>query len=213
MKYTELSPEEIRENVFKEAKKQFLKRGIIKTELKQIARTVGIGRTTLYRYFPMKEQLIFLTAHEIVKKYFYCYLMQKEDLPLNINGYEKLRIFCYRFCETLVEDAPKLVFLAEFDGMFRGEYPDIIEAKQYETDMRANMCQITKVIEEARIEGSINVLEGEEALIASVLVNTIMGIGMRTITREIHYEKEHANHSKKILDKTVEMLLRSINSV
>ena len=59
MAYTPLSPEEIRVAVLKEAKEQFLNHGIADTQMKKIAEAVGIGRSTLYRYYAEKEQVVF----------------------------------------------------------------------------------------------------------------------------------------------------------
>ena len=65
MKYTPLQPDEIREQVYQEAKNQFLAHGIASTEMKKLAEAVGIGRTTLYRYFPSLDRLVFMTATEL----------------------------------------------------------------------------------------------------------------------------------------------------
>ena len=208
MPYTKLSPEEIRATVFEEAKKQFLIRGIANTEMKQIAATIGIGRTTLYRYFPQKERLAFMVSLELIKKFFYVNLTANTDSK--INGFTKLREFCNRFINEVVKYPSELTFFSEFDHLFMTEYPIFPEAIEYEKQMKANIESIALLIVEGQADHSIK--ENVKGItFASILVNTIMGLGQRMIARNMHYMKEHGAAGESIMHEAIILLLEAVH--
>jgi TetR/AcrR family fatty acid metabolism transcriptional regulator len=48
----------IRHRIFKDAAQLFLKHGYHETSMRQIAENVGMGKSTLYDYFPRKEEIL-----------------------------------------------------------------------------------------------------------------------------------------------------------
>lgn len=111
MVYTKLSPEEIKSRIYEETKKQFLLRGIRNTEMKQIAQKVGVGRTTLYRYYPSREQLAFMVSLELTEILLQSSIGEKIDPSLN--GYEKYRKFFEYFTDNVIEHPEILTYFSE----------------------------------------------------------------------------------------------------
>jgi AcrR family transcriptional regulator len=73
-----ITPEEI----VQAARRLFLKQGIARTEMKQIAAACGISRTTLYRYYDSKESIAFGLVTETLEHWFRNGLSGRERLYL-----------------------------------------------------------------------------------------------------------------------------------
>lgn len=67
MGYTSLTPAEIPPKVCEVAREFFRKNGIVGTQMKDLAKETGIGRATLYRYFPSIEPIAFMVATSYMK--------------------------------------------------------------------------------------------------------------------------------------------------
>ena len=59
-----ITPEEIRSALVSTAKEKFLSNGIAGTEMKDIAASAGLSRSTLYRYMIDRNQLAFIVSSE-----------------------------------------------------------------------------------------------------------------------------------------------------
>lgn len=206
MKYTRLSPEEIRNAIYEESKKQFLLRGIAFTETKQVARTIGIGRTTLYRYFPQKSQLVFMTAIELVQKFFFVNLTT--DIKKNVTSFEKLEIYCERLTDVVLSDASIIIFFAEFDSLYSQGYPVLTEADEYSRKTNDNIKTIAQCIEEGKRDGSIRTSE-DPIIFATILTGTILGLGQRLYMLHARYWNDH---DATVLKTAVKLILSAIKA-
>lgn len=209
MKYTTLSPEEIKVQVYQEIKKQFLKRGIDDTEMKQIARTVGIGRTTLYRYFPQKEQLVFSVALELIRDL--CYPQVSKGISDELNGFDWISRYCENFIQALIEHRDSLHFFSEFDRMFMNEVPDIPEAIAYGENNNQNLITLSKQVERGQKDGSIRG-DKDPLIVAAILTNSIMALAQRTLMRNLAIEANMNLDDTRIIRMTTDMLLTSIKA-
>lgn len=209
MKYTTLSPEEIKTQVYQEIKKQFLKRGIDNTEMKQIAQTVGIGRTTLYRYFPQKEQLAFSVALELIRDL--CYPQVSKGIADELNGFDWISRYCDNFIRALIEHRDSLQFFSEFDRIFMNEMPDIPEVAAYAENNTRNLMMLSEQVERGQKDGSIRG-DKDPLIIAAILTNSIMALAQRTLMRNLAIEENMNMDEIRIIHITTDMLLSSIKS-
>lgn len=207
MAYNILTPEEIRDRIFVEAKELFLEKGIKGTEMKDIATKSGIGRSTLYRYFPQKEQLAFLVTIDICNRLMVDILPAYENKKLS--GFQKVEIFCYHNIHILFQSAPYLTYLGEFDRMFERDYPEIPEAQDFMAGIQIGIKKLADYISSGQVDGSIVAYENPN-IISAVLVNTMLGLSQRMISRSDHYQMEHGYSSIQVISKTIELLLRAI---
>ena len=154
MKYTPLQPDEIREQVYQEAKNQFLAHGIASTEMKKLAEAVGIGRTTLYRYFPSLDRLVFMTATELWDSIFED--LMGEGYREEKNGYGNLLDFFDGMIGKLDAMPRVALFYVQFDALYLPqEYPDFPEAKEYETHLKKMERFLQGVVAKGLDDGSI----------------------------------------------------------
>ena len=154
MKYTSLHPDEIRQKVYEEAKKQFLEKGIANTEMKQIAQTVGIGRTTLYRYYPSIHRLAFMAATQIWDD-LYMGIVEK-GIEEWKTGYEILCAFYEELVEKIAVRPRELLFFSQFDAIFQPpSFPDFPEAEEYKEHLIRVLEFMEKLVQKGQADGSL----------------------------------------------------------
>jgi AcrR family transcriptional regulator len=83
----------------------FSKRGYVKTSLGDIAASVGMGKATLYYYFPSKEEL-FLQAVSEAAEEFFCHL--RSNIARQSSFEDKLRDFLGLPVRFILENMPIL---------------------------------------------------------------------------------------------------------
>ncbi len=94
--------EEIRRSIIHAAVEMFSEKGFESTTMKQIAREVGIGDATIYKYFPSKDKLIFafysLRAEQAVETFSQESGLEEHSLQ------EKLQLLIDIYLESLLPD-------------------------------------------------------------------------------------------------------------
>ena len=94
--------EEIRRDIINTAIEMFSEQGFDSTTMKQIARQVGIGDATIYKYFSSKDKLIFayygLKAEESIQAF-----LTEEELD-DFSLQEKLQLLIDTYLEQLLPD-------------------------------------------------------------------------------------------------------------
>ena len=204
---TKIKPSEIRQALLEAAKENFFKGSIAATEMKAIAATAGLSRSTLYRYVIDKNQLAFLVATDVLQT------ISSQCLSFSVkadsNGYQKLHDFACNFGRILCDNVDLVSFLAEFDTIYRGDYPDIPEAKEYISTINRMLHLTAQFFFEGLADGSIECKQ-EPLFFISVLVNTIFGLAQRLLPRNAHYLQEHGTTAEKLLFGAIDILLESI---
>ena len=177
MTYTKLSPEEIRSAIYAEAKQQFLTHGIARTEMKRLATVVGIGRTTLYRYFPSIDCLAFLVACECLDAITEPTL--QEDEMRSLNGYASAVWHVDRLIDDLILHREVLTFFLEFDMRYAPGYPEIPEALQYRERLRRLYAFQSALICKGQMDGSIRKGIDTYAMLSGI-GHSLFGFAQRT---------------------------------
>lgn len=95
-----------RHEIFNAAVKLFAEKGFNETAMREIAEAAGIGKSTLYDYFPSKDEI--LIAY-VVDEVGHSTAAAKEILALDLNAGEKVRRILGRQMEYIL--ANKLIYL------------------------------------------------------------------------------------------------------
>lgn len=209
MKHSPLSPEEIRRAVYEEAKARFLSEGIAATEMKKIAADIGIGRSTLYRYFPSKEQLAVFVAFELIEKMLFADLVEKIDPTLD--GYGKTRSFFGLYVARLQERPDVLRFFLEYDSMFSIGSADIPERRDYEVRMITDIEAIAAFLKEGQRDGSVR-LDVEPVIFTIMCLNSCVGLAQRFLTRTVREGDRYGIDVSMLLDMQMKLILRAIEA-
>ena len=203
------TPEEIKTALLKAAKSLFLTNGIAATEMKTIAATAALSRSTLYRYMIDKNQLAFIISSDVLME-----LTSKSEHFTTgeaRNGYEKLCGFTHHFAATLCENLPLVNFLSEFDSIFRGEYPHIPEAEEYQVTINRMLHRTAQYLFEGLADGSIRHMD-DPLFFVSVLIITLLGLAERMLPRSEHYLAEHQASTEKVLFASADIMLTHIKA-
>jgi AcrR family transcriptional regulator len=117
--------------IIKAAEKRFIKHGLYKTTVDEIARDVRIGKSTIYHYFASKEELFYVTVEQEREQYleqvkeifsdpsassedkFSRYLTVKMGMPDNYRLLYKLMLECLNGGSNALEDDIFLKYFGE----------------------------------------------------------------------------------------------------
>ena len=103
-------------HILKTARKMFIDQGIVKTQMKDLAKKLGCSRSTLYRHFPSKGDILFLLARQALE------LIEKAvQIPDSLKfscGYDALLWQMNALVETLIFHIDDVIFLRDFDSYF-----------------------------------------------------------------------------------------------
>ena len=201
------SSEEIRATLLASAKKLFLEKGISTVEMKAVAQEAGMSRSTLYRYMFDKSQLAFMVSTEVLAELFDKCL--SATIVPDMSGYEKLELFVRHTVQILCGNISLVNFISEFDSLYKGEYPDIPEAREYSESMRRTMHRAAQFIFEGLSDKSIQSIK-DPIFFISLLINTIFGLAERLLPRAKHYVKEHGVQAEALITGSADILLQSI---
>jgi AcrR family transcriptional regulator len=132
---------EINRILLKKGREYFIRYGLKKTSVDEIAIAAGIAKGSFYKFFESKEAL-FLAIHEESEK------LLQQDLILKLDSIkdpeEKLRAF-FRSSFTLLEQDPllRLAFCQEgFDSMAR-----FLSSQKYEMHFHNDMEFLEKLVQ------------------------------------------------------------------
>ena len=140
--------------MYEEAKKQFLEKGIANTEMKQLAEAVGIGRTTLYRYFPSIHRLAFMAATQIWDDLYMGFVDKGIDEAKT--GYEILQELYEELVENIAVRPKELHFFSQFDAIFQPPaFPDFPEAEEYKVHIIKVIQFMENLIAKGQADGSL----------------------------------------------------------
>ncbi len=195
------------------AMNEFITRGIDNTDMKEIAKIVGISRTTLYRHFPNKDNLA-----SYVTSYTLTYMQNLEiNFTDDMNGYEKLSVCAYAYYDFYKKNPTITQYLAEYDLRFSDVaapntyvenivFDDVVKTNK---DAYTDPAEIfLEVINEGQKDGSI-VNEQPARMICFTMLNAIKGMATSVVLRKDHLQNEQG-YGIEMMDYFVELLLRSL---
>ena len=209
MAYNILSGDEIREAILKEARRQFFEKGITKTQMKDIAKAVKIGRSTLYRYYQHKEQLAMAITSGLIE--LISGNAQKTISARNLTGYEQLQLFCRQYVDNLKGNVKLLNYFSEFDRIFETTYPDFTDSESFVRIMKEHLMVISEFIRCGIRDKSI-ASGSDPDLLSSVIVNIILGVAQRVLPRSKHIMEEHGYDGETIIVQSVELILSGLKA-
>ena len=89
---TEEKRDHVRRHIFQAASKLFIRNGFHETSMRQIAEEAGMGKSTIYGYFPRKEEiLLFFIEEEMVGSH----AMAARVADKSLHASDKLRVILH----------------------------------------------------------------------------------------------------------------------
>ncbi|HEX3077126.1 MAG TPA: helix-turn-helix domain-containing protein [Lachnospiraceae bacterium] len=199
--------DDVDKEIIQVARTLFLQQGIHRTEMKDIAKHTGIGRSTLYRHFQSKDLIAFHIAKEIIVELNEGAI--KEQIMKADSGYERFYLQLRANMEAMLNNPDKVRFLDEFDQIFTDGYPQSEEAEDYVEFNRSYQAPIIRYYSEGIEDGSIKACEDKHFQI-EVIMSILLGMAQRIIPREQHYIQEHSHGGREYLEEMLRLVLSSI---
>lgn len=200
--------DEIDTKIISVAKDYFLTIGIRKTEMKDIASTANVGRSTLYRHFQNKEDIAFYIVIDILLE-----IYNKNNISeLNqlSSGYRKFERFMLNHVKALIENKNMVKFLDEFDQLFAEISPSTEEAMDFVHFNQGQNNIIYEIFREGMEDGSIKTFDNPSFEV-DVFMHMALGLAQRIIPRTEQYIKEHG-YSIEYLEEAVHLMLNAIKA-
>ena len=189
--------------ILEAAQDAFLQNGYHKTDMRQIAKIVGIDKRTIYRYFSSKEALAFAIWQKVLG-----YIMDFGANAKGQTGYDRLGNMLYMYMKEVESNQNIIKFLGEFDHVFSGEYPHIEEAEQFVSYITTRENGISKLLKEGVMDKSIRD-DMDVDLTASTISNIMLAISQRIVIRGEHLQIEQG-FSYEMLTHSVKLMLEGI---
>jgi AcrR family transcriptional regulator len=204
-----LTSEEIRQAVYEEAKACFLSEGIAATEMKKIAADIGIGRSTLYRYFPSKELLAVLVAAEMIDGLLFTDLLPGVDPALD--GYGKTRAFFGLYIERLWERPDVLRFFLEYDSLLSRGNADFPARDIFEKRIFADIEGIAAFVREGQADLSLRP-DVDPVAFTIMLINSAVGLAQRFLTHTTGEGERYGLDISALLKLQTDLILRAVKA-
>lgn len=141
--------------IIDEACKLFLDKSISSVTMSDIAKEVGVGDATMYRYFGTKQNVVMAVAVKLAKEVYEEYFANSSKKT----GYERIKDFFYRYLEIFVKHNSYFSFIREFDAFI------LTEAKEkfdYESEIDLYKDRFFEAYKLGLEDGSISRLDNPE---------------------------------------------------
>lgn len=202
------------QKILQMARKLFSEKGILKTEMKDIARELGIGRSTLYRHYPGKEIIIYILADEAINTF-----MNATKIPEDLqfpNGYEELKWQFEAMVTCMVNHKDDVMFLRDFDCFFTNGYPEeyanhkeFVHYKEYVKSTKGRGLMLDSFLRGME-EGVIKKVENPDLVLLS-MVHACFAMAQRVLPRESAYIEE-TGYSVEMVDQHWRLLVEAIKA-
>lgn len=192
------------------SRKLFIEYGIINTEMKDIAKKLGRSRSTLYRHFSDKNEILMLLAEGATSM-----IRNAIKIPDGVRficGFDEFSWQMDSLVNVLTTNVDQVMFLRDFDCLYTKEYPDIPETETFLegiSQARANNL-IKRSVERGIEDGSIVSIENPE-LFSLAMVHGTIAMAQRILPREKIYIQEYG-YGQEILRCHVKFILGQIKN-
>jgi AcrR family transcriptional regulator len=199
-----------RESVLNAAERLFILRGIEDTAIADIAFEAGLTRSTLYRYFPNKQDI----AWELLKGYFeeMSNLFKLEAWAHKKTGYERVEAFIEAQFNYYWQNLDRAIFMAQFDQIYAARWKPERMIDLLQGALGERRLFLNEAIEVGIADGSLRA-DLEPRLAAATIINMIVGLERRLASMPRHVEAEYGQTVEEIYREACRILLRGIQHI
>lgn len=205
MGYNAMTEAEIRQAISACAQESFLSLGIADTQMSQIAKQVGISRSTLYLYFPSKSHLVLHVADRMMLE-LRALAAEHERRMRPADGLAAIRLRLEYYLEYFTAHKEVISFLDKFDAIYSDEYPRSDESRVYTAHMADGSRDFYALVARGQKDGSVRGDIPANTL-GSLLLNGLFGILQRMLTRRAIIEQEQRVHAQEVTERFLQLML------
>lgn len=199
---------EKKEKILDTAAKLFLEKSVFETDMKEIARLSGCGRSTLYRYFPNKAEIVFALMARDER---FGALADHKNLCFSC-GYAEVEWIVLSFLDALLNNVYYINLMCAYDAYFRQEYPKGPNCDIYLKIIERNKLakSLQAAVERGLADGSIR-YSGDTLLLADAILHAGYGFAQRVLPREKFYIREYG-YAREMLRVQSELFLSALKA-
>ncbi|MCR5770800.1 MAG: TetR/AcrR family transcriptional regulator [Butyrivibrio sp.] len=199
------------EKILKLAKKMIIKNGIANLDMKVLAEKIGCSRSTLYRHFSSKGDIMIKLVEESLEIITRSSTALPKDASFK-NGFEEFSWYVDQRAKALIHEVDSVTFIRDFDCLYTNAYPQSKEVESFKnfikTDSKSDpwLTSFKRGME----DGSIRHFD-DPSLQVLTISNGLLGLAERVIPRVSFYIKEQG-YSEEFITNQAALYLESIRS-
>lgn len=177
--------------------------------MKDIAADAGIYRSTLYRYYPNKEELAFYIVNKLLSE-----LSESSNLmvPKDVNGFSQLCSFVDHYKDQLLAHPEYLHLFSSFDPIYAEIFPSqTVSVREYAACRLKDFQAMTAYLYLGVNDGSIK-LDTDPLEFIMMLFNAMFGLAQRLLVNPESFTSERNSFCRRIVSMLVDMILISIKA-
>lgn len=124
------------ESILSTAKKMILEKGILETDMKDIAKEIGCSRSTLYRHFSSKGDILLVLADNALDIIRNAQIIPKEYRFSN--GFEAFSWQMNSMLDAVLKNTEELIFLRDFDTLYYRYYVSVSETQDFKNKIKGS---------------------------------------------------------------------------
>lgn len=167
--------------IVEQAIELFLKKSIAGVTISDIARHVGVGEATLYRYFQKKQNIVMQASAKLADKVLNDYSLNGDAY----SGYEQLSLFYNTYLNIFKNKPQYFRFIDELDAYLLTEKD--IQKSEYESEIEIFKNIFDKSYEKGVEDGSVKILEDKDAFYystAHALLNLCKSLASAAVLKQ-----------------------------
>lgn len=180
--------------------KLFSERGIELVTMPEIAEASGIGRATLFRYFPTKLELVVAIGTWKWQEYigWHDTLLTPEEKK-NITGAERLRLFLDSFLDLYRNHADILRFNYNFNSYLKYEAGTAEQKQPYIRMTDGLGAQFHQLYEQGKADGTLNTDYSEQSMFSSSFHIMLAAVTRYAVGLVVMYEDASEPESELVM--------------
>lgn len=197
----------LEQRIIEMAKEDFITKGIIKTEMRDLAARLGISRSSLYRHFPNSMSIAFYVLNDALTEL----MTIEEEISDDQNGYEQFSQYMYKAVDKLCANLDLVRFIREFDTLYNlNSDHDKAPEEYYATLSDYSRYQFIKYYQKGVADGSIKPCENPVHT-ALTFYWVAQSMTEHIMLREATYQHEHGGAKEFVVD-AIKIMLEGIKN-
>ncbi len=188
------------EKILKLAKKMIIKDGIANLDMKVLAGKIGCSRSTLYRHFSSKGDIMIKLVEESL-----AIIAKSSNNPpkeaVFENGFEEFSWYVNERAKALIKEVDSVTFIRDFDCLYTNSYPESKEIEGFQNFIKIDLksdpwfSSFMRGME----DGSIRHFDDPTLQILTIS-NGLLGIAERVVPRVSFFVNEQGYGEEFIMN-------------
>lgn len=199
------------EKILKLAKKMIIKDGIANLDMKVLAEKIGCSRSTLYRHFSSKGDIMIKLVEESLQ----IISSSSQNLPKDIhfdNGFEEFSWYVNERAKALIKEVDSVTFIRDYDCLYTNAYPQSSHLEGFKDFIKGDYLSDPWFIafKKGMEDGSIRHFDDPKLQVLTIS-NGLLGIAERVVPRIPFYIQEQGYGEEFVLNQA-NLYLNSIKN-